>query len=64
MKPIAYSVILPVFLIILGIILFLFEMPFGVFLSAAGSIWLIISFLIGYKEDEQQPLGMGRGRQR
>jgi len=64
MRPILYSVIIPVLLIIGGIILVLTKFDFGIFLTGTGILWLIISFLIGYKEDEKQPLGMGRGRER
>ncbi len=64
MRPILYSVIIPAALIILGIIFVLLGQDYGVFLSATGILWLIISFLIGYKDDEPQPLGMGRGRKR
>jgi len=64
MRPILFSVILPVGLIILGIILVLASVYPGALLSAAGAIWLIIAFFIEYKEDEKQPLGMGRGRKR
>jgi membrane-bound ClpP family serine protease len=64
MRPILFSVIIPALLIILGIIFILLDVEYGVFLSATGIIWLIVSFLIGYKDDEPQPLGMGRGRKR
>ncbi|HRE10365.1 MAG TPA: hypothetical protein PK605_11965 [Ignavibacteria bacterium] len=64
MRSLFLTVLLPSFLIILGIILILLNAEFGIFLAAAGVLWLIISFLIDYKEDEEQPLGMGRGRKR
>lgn len=64
MRPILFSVILPVGLIIIGIILVLSSVYPGALITAAGAIWLIIAFFIEYKEDEKQPLGMGRGRKR
>jgi hypothetical protein len=64
MKAIMFSVIIPVVFIIGGIIMILFKYDYGVLLTGAGVLWLVISFLIGYKENEEQPLGMGRGRQR
>lgn len=64
MKAIMFSVIIPVLLIIGGIIMVLFNYDYGVLPIGAGVLWLVVSFLIGYKEDEEQPLGMGRGRQR
>ncbi len=64
MKTMFYSVILPVSLIVAGIISILLDFPYGYFLIGAGVLWLIISFIIDYKEDESQPLGMGRGRKR
>ena len=64
MRTLILSVILPAFLIIAGIIMLLLGVTFGIFSSAVGVVWLIISFLIDYKEDEEQPMGMGRGRDR
>ena len=64
MRSLFLTVLLPSFLIILGIILIILNADYGIFLTAIGVLWLVISFLIGYKEDEEQPMGMGRGRQR
>ncbi|MEO8512542.1 MAG: hypothetical protein ABI543_03185 [Ignavibacteria bacterium] len=64
MRTLLLSVILPVFLIITGIVLLLLDVDYGIYISVVGGIWLVIAFLIDYKEDEEQPLGMGRGRQR
>ncbi len=64
MKSIIFSVILPVLLTIIGIIAILLNFQDGFFIIGTGVLWLIISFLIDYKEDESQPLGMGRGRKR
>jgi hypothetical protein len=59
-----FSIIIPAALIILGVILMFLYIETGLYLAGAGLMWLIISFLIGYKDDEPQPLGMGRGRKR
>lgn len=64
MRPIFFSVIFPSLLIILGLIIVLAISNFGVLISAAGVVWLLLSFFIEYKEDEEQPLGIGRGRKR
>lgn len=64
MRPLFFSVIIPVFFIIIGIILLLLGIIYGVYITAIGGIWLVVSFLIDYKEDDEKPLGMGRGRQR
>lgn len=64
MRPLFFSVILPALLLISGIIMVILNVEYGIFLAGIGVLWLIISFLIGYKEDEPQPLGMGRGRER
>lgn len=64
MKSLILTVLIPSFLIILGIILLLLGVQYGLFISAIGAIWLVVSFLIDYKEDEKQPMGMGRGRPR
>lgn len=64
MRSLLFSVLIPSFLIILGIILLLVGLQYGLFISAIGAIWLVVSFIIDYKEDEKQPLGMGRGRPR
>lgn len=64
MRPLVFSVILPASLIVLGIILVLLQYNEGIYLAGGGVLWLIVSFLIGYKDDEEQPLGMGRGRKR
>jgi len=64
MRSLFLTVLLPSFLIILGIILILLNVSYGIFLAAIGVLWLVIAFLIGYKEEEEQPLGMGRGRKR
>ena len=64
MKALFLSVILPAFLIIAGIIMLLLGIPYGIYSAGLGVLWLIISFLIDYKEDEEQPMGMGRGRER
>ncbi|MCC6866288.1 MAG: hypothetical protein IT280_09045 [Ignavibacteria bacterium] len=64
MKLHLFSVIIPAILIVAGIISIFLNFSYGYFAIGAGVIWLIISFLIDYKEDESQPLGMGRGRER
>lgn len=64
MRPIFFSVIFPSLLIILGIIIVLAISNFGVLISVAGAVWLLLSFFIEYKENEEQPLGIGRGRKR
>lgn len=64
MKPFVFSVIMPILFIISGIIMMLMYIEYGLYVAGIGGLWLIISFLIGYKEDEEQPLGMGRGRKR
>lgn len=64
MRQLIYSVILPSLLIIAGIITVLTYSNYGVLISAVGVLWLLLSFFIEYKEDEEQPLGLGRGRKR
>lgn len=64
MRPLLFSVLIPSAFIVLGIIFVLLNIQYGVLISASGVLWLIVSFLIGYKDDENQPLGMGRGRKR
>jgi hypothetical protein len=64
MRPLLFSVLLPVGLIILGIILVLLGFHPGALLAAGGALWLIFAFFIEYKDNEKQPLGMGRGRKR
>lgn len=64
MRTLILSIILPAFFIILGIILILLNADYGVFVTAVGVLWLVLSFLIEYKEEEDQPLGIGRGRKR
>lgn len=64
MKPLVFSVIFPAVLMIAGVIMMLMYNEYGLYIAGIGGLWLIISFLIGYKEDEEQPLGMGRGRKR
>lgn len=64
MRQLIYSVILPSLLIIAGIITVLTYSNYGVLISAIGVLWLLLSFFIEYKEDEEQPLGLGRGRKR
>jgi hypothetical protein len=59
-----FSIVIPVALIILGVILMFLYVESGLYITGAGILWLIIAFLIGYKDDEPQPLGMGRGRKR
>jgi hypothetical protein len=56
--------VFPAFFIILGIILILLSADYGIFVTAIGVLWLVLSFLIEYKEEEEQPLGIGRGRKR
>ena len=64
MRTLFLTVLLPSFFIILGIIMILLNADYGIYITGAGVLWLIISFLIEYKEEEEQPLGMGRGRKR
>ncbi|HWA06016.1 MAG TPA: hypothetical protein VG961_05675 [Ignavibacteria bacterium] len=64
MRTLFLSIILPAFFIILGIILIILDATYGIFVTAAGVLWLLLSFLIEYKEEEEQPLGIGRGRKR
>ncbi|MBN8585030.1 MAG: hypothetical protein J0M37_08025 [Ignavibacteria bacterium] len=64
MRTLFLTVLLPSLFIILGIILILLNADYGIYITGAGVLWLIISFLIEYKEEEEQPLGMGRGRKR
>ncbi len=64
MRTTLFSVILPASLIVLGLCLVLLGIEYGIFAAGAGALWLILSFLIGYKDDEAQPQGMGRGRER
>ncbi len=64
MRPLIFSVILPSLLIILGIITVLTFSNYGVLISVIGVVWLLLSFFIEYKEDEEQPMGLGRGRKR
>ena len=64
MRPLIFSVIIPSLFIITGIIIVLTYSNYGVLISAVGAIWLLLSFFIGYKEDEEQPMGIGRGRKR
>ena len=64
MRTLFLSIVFPSFFIILGIILILLNADYGIFISAIGVLWLLLSFLIGYKEEEDQPLGIGRGRKR
>lgn len=64
MRTLFLSIVFPSFFIILGIILILLNADYGIFISAIGVLWLLLSFLIEYKEEEDQPLGIGRGRKR
>ncbi len=64
MRTLFLSIVFPSFFIILGIILILLNADYGIFISAIGVLWLLLSFLIEYKEEEEQPLGIGRGRKR
>ena len=64
MRTLFLSIVFPSFFIILGIILILLNADYGIFISAIGVLWLLLSFLIGYKEEEDQPLGIGRSRKR
>lgn len=64
MRPILFTVILPSFLLITGIIMLILGYSDGIFLSFIGIVWLVISFLLIYKDDEPNTLGMGRGRKR
>ncbi len=64
MRTLFLSIIFPAIFIILGIILILLKADYGIFVTAIGVIWLVLSFLIEYKEEEDQPLGIGRGRKR
>jgi hypothetical protein len=64
MRPILFTVIMPSFLMIAGIIMLILGYSNGVFVSFIGVVWLIISFLLIYKDDEPNTLGMGRGRKR
>lgn len=64
MRPLVFSVILPSLLLVSGLIMVLLNFNYGGLLIGAGVLWLIVSFLIEYKDNETQPLGMGRGRKR
>ncbi len=64
MRPLVFSVIIPALLIVSGLIMVLLNFNYGGLLIGAGFLWLIVSFLIEYKDNESQPLGMGRGRRR
>jgi hypothetical protein len=64
MRPLVFSVIIPSLFIILGLVMILLGFNYGGLLVGTGVLWLIVAFLIGYKDDETQPLGMGRGRKR
>ncbi|MBE2217497.1 MAG: hypothetical protein IAE90_04790 [Ignavibacteria bacterium] len=64
MRPLIFSVILPSLLLVSGLIMILLNFNYGGILIGAGIIWLVVSFLIEYKDNESQPLGMGRGRKR
>ena len=64
MRTLFLSIVFPSFFIISGIIFILLNADYGIFISAIGVLWLLLSFLIGYKEEEDQPLGIGRGRKR
>ncbi len=64
MRTLFLSIVFPAFFIILGIILILLSADYGIFVIAIGVLWLVLSFLIEYKEEEEQPLGIGRGRKR
>jgi hypothetical protein len=64
MRPLVFSVIIPALLIVSGLIMVLLNFNYGGLLIGAGILWLIVGFLIEYKDNESQPLGMGRGRRR
>jgi hypothetical protein len=64
MRTLFLSIVFPAFFIILGIILIILSIDFGIFVTAIGVLWMVLSFLIEYKEEEEQPLGIGRGRKR
>lgn len=64
MRTLFLSIVFPAFFIILGIILIILSIDLGIFVTAIGVLWLVLSFLIEYKEEEEQPLGIGRGRKR
>ncbi len=64
MRPLVFSVIIPALLIVIGLIMVLLNFNYGGLLIGAGILWLIVGFLIEYKDNESQPLGMGRGRRR
>ncbi len=64
MRPLVFSVILPALLLISGLIMILLDFNYGALVIAAGVIWFVVGFLIEYKDNESQPLGMGRGRKR
>lgn len=64
MRALIFSVLVPSFLVISGIIMLLLGTEYGVLITGIGTIWLIVSFLIIYKDDEPETAGMGRGRKR
>lgn len=64
MRPLVFSVILPALLLISGIIMILLSFNYGALFIGAGVIWFVVGFLIEYKDNESQPMGMGRGRKR
>jgi len=64
MRSLIYPVIVPVALFILGILVILLGEPYGVFLSGAGALWLVLGFLVHYGEDERQNIGMGKDNRR
>ncbi len=64
MRSLIYPVIIPGFLIIVGLALLIYQQPYGLLIAAVGGVWMLLSFLIGYKEHEEFPMGMGRGRKR
>ncbi len=64
MRPLVFSVVLPAILLVSGLIMVLLNFNYGGLFIGAGILWLIVSFLIEYKDNESQPLGMGRGRKR
>lgn len=64
MRSLIYPVIIPGIMIITGLALMIYQQPYGIFIAVIGAIWMVLSFLIGYKEDEELPMGMGRGRKR
>jgi len=64
MRPLVFSVILPALLLISGIIMILLNFNYGALVIGAGVIWFVVGFLIEYKDNESQPMGMGRGRKR